>query len=447
MLREIDRAGSQRDANDDAARAVRRSEPEPDRLTRFMAIRRMSESIAAPLSAEDASAQSMPDASPVKWHLAHASWFFEARVLQPHDARYRVYDERYAALFGAGADLHIACPRHARGLLTRPSLTEVLDYRRHVTLAVADALDAHRLGETALGLIERGMQQEQRRQELMLADIKHLLFQNPLRPAYRDVALSPGLERHLDWAAFAGGLQRIGHDGEGFCFDDELPQHAVLLSDFALANRPVSNAEYRGFVDDDAYRDSRLWQAQGWAVLQREGWRQPLYWSDDLQSEFTLHGDQPLDPHRPVSHLSYFEADAYARWAGSRLPTEFEWEHAARICGVTSGAGAAFGEDLHPVQAMRSRSDLFDAVWCWTSSAWRPYPGATRAVDANGQAPDEFTDEFSGDRQILRGGSFATPRGHLRLSYRHALPGAARWQFTGLRLARDAGPYRSIAPG
>ncbi|MDZ4081255.1 MAG: ergothioneine biosynthesis protein EgtB [Hydrocarboniphaga sp.] len=403
--------------------------------TVFSATRRASEVIAAPLSAEDAGAQSMPDASPVKWHLAHTSWFFEVFVLTPACPGYRVFDERFSQLFNSYYQtLGVPFERHARGLLTRPSLDQVLAYRRHVNEALEDALQNDRLSAALEKIVELGVHHEQQHQELMLTDIKHLFFQNPLKPAYRETDLCEITPQSTYWRDFAGGIHGMGHAHPGFCFDNETPAHSVLLRDFSLASRPVSNHEYRQFVDDGGYRDARLWLADGWSCIRQRGWDRPLYWSEDLATEFTLHGQQAIDPNRPVVHLSFFEADAYARWAGARLPTEFEWERAAQL----SRDGApqlAFSSrtELHPADLRPETFSAYDEVWTWTASPYLAYPGFAASADAVG----EYNGKFMCNQWVLRGGSLATPAGHLRPSYRNFFPADARWQFSGLRLARS----------
>ena len=408
---------------------------EVDPCADFLSVRRASEMIVEPLSAEDTAAQSMPDASPLKWHLAHTSWFFEVFVLMPGCSDYRVFDEQFPQLFNSYYQtVGVPFARHARGLLTRPSLERVLDYRRHVNAALESALQNDRLTASLMKLVELGLHHEQQHQELMLTDVKHLFFQNPLKPAYREAPLRKGKAELLRWRDFAGGIHSMGHARLGFCFDNETPAHNVLLRDFSLASRAVSNREYREFIDDGGYRDSRLWLADGWSCIQQNGWNRPLYWSDDLESEFTLHGEQTIDPERPVVHLSFFEADAYARWAGARLPTEFEWERAAQL----SREGAAstpfsVDKELHPANLHRDGFSAYDEVWNWTASPYLPYPGFAAAADAVG----EYNGKFMCNQWVLRGGSVATPARHLRPSYRNFFYADARWQFSGLRLAKS----------
>src|SRR5437763_8902343 len=405
---------------------------------RYRVIRAATEGLAAPLSAEDCAIQSMPDASPVKWHLAHTSWFFETFVLEPHVPDYRFYDAAFRVLFNsyynAVGDKH---PRPQRGLLSRPSLAAINAYRAHVDAAM-HALLARTDPSSRLGaLIELGLNHEQQHQELILTDVKHLLSCNPLKPAYAPVrtAEAPASAQPLEWVEFGEGLVEIGHDGAGFAFDNETPRHRQYLAAFALASRPVTNAEYAAFVADDGYRRAELWLSEGWDWINATGITAPLYYEDEGTRQFTLHGMQPVDGDAPVCHVSLFEADAYARWAGARLPTEAEWEIAA----ATVPIEGRFAEDgaLHPLPARRERAplaQLFGDVWEWTQSAYAPYPGYRPATGAIG----EYNGKFMCNQFVLRGGSCATPLAHIRVSYRNFFPATARWQFSGFRLARDS---------
>ncbi len=373
----------------------------------YRAVRAHSEALAAPLSAEDCAIQSMPDASPVKWHLAHTSWFFETVILSRRPG-YKVFDPSFAYLFNSYYEaLGPRHPRPRRGLITRPTLDEVHAWRAHVDAAMTAACEDPALHDA----ITLGLHHEQQHQELILTDIKHGFFCNPLLPAYRGDA--PGLHpcAALEWREHPGGIAGIGHDGPGFAFDNETPRHQVLLYPFRIASRPVSNGEYQAFIADGGYRRAEFWLSDGWARVQDEQWQAPLYWlkdDDGTESVFTLHGVQPLDPHAPVEHVSFYEAAAYAAWAGKRLPTEFEWE-----------ASAA----------------MFDhgAVWEWTRSSYDPYP---RFKPFEGIAA-EYNGKFMVGQMVLRGGSTATPPGHGRDSYRNFFPPSARWQFSGIRLAED----------
>jgi ergothioneine biosynthesis protein EgtB len=406
---------------------------------RYRAIRAATEALAAPLSAEDCAIQSMPDASPVKWHLAHTSWFFETFVLEPHLPGYRLHDAAFRVLFNsyynAVGDKH---PRPQRGLLSRPSLDAVRDYRAHVDAAMAALLARTEAASGLGGLIDLGLNHEQQHQELILTDVKHLLSCNPLKPAYAPARVvdEPASAAPLDWIAFREGVVEIGHDGAGFAFDNETPRHRQYLEAFALASRPVTNAEYAAFIADGGYRHAELWLSEGWDWVNANGIAAPLYWEDGSGGarQFTLQGLLALESDAPVCHVSLFEADAYARWAGARLPTEAEWELAAGTIPVEG----RFAEDgaLHPRPAPRVAplTQLFGDVWEWTRSAYAPYPGFRPAAGAIG----EYNGKFMCNQYVLRGGSCATPRSHIRATYRNFFPAAARWQFSGIRLARDA---------
>jgi len=409
---------------------------------RFAAVRRESEALAAPLSAEDQTVQSMPDASPTKWHLAHTSWFFETFLLTPHLAGYAVFHPRFGYLFNSYYDaVGERHPRPARGLLTRPGAAEILAYRAHVTAAterlIEDANDA--LWPTLAALLELGCAHEQQHQELILMDIKHALAQNPLLPSYRQSPrVSAAQGRRCDWIGFAGGLRQIGHDGPGFAFDNESPRHKVWLEPFRLASRPATCEEYLAFIEDGGYRRPTHWLSDGWAAAQAQGWEAPLYWRRDSAGGwriFTLAGERALDPAEPVCHVSYYEADAFARWAGKRLPTEAEWEVAAQDaagCGNLLDSGA-----LHPQPAAGEPGRLVQMigdVWEWTASAYAPYPGYRAAEGALG----EYNGKFMSGQMTLRGGAAVTPADHVRITYRNFFPPTARWAFAGLRLAEDA---------
>jgi ergothioneine biosynthesis protein EgtB len=399
-----------------------------DLVSRFFAVRSHTAALAAPLSAEDCGAQSMPDASPVKWHLAHTTWFFETFVLEPNEPGFEPFHPAFRVLFnsyynGVGA----RHPRPQRGLLTRPALSDVLAYRANVEQRMQAVL-ARKADNAALqALVELGLQHEQQHQELLLTDVLHLLSCNPLAPAYRD-ALPPvaAPAQASDWLEFSGGLCEIGHGGPGFAFDNELPRHTTYLAPYALCGRLVSQAEFAAFVADGGYRRPELWLAEGWDWRVAQQIEHPLYWrhaSGGGWKVFGLYGEQPLDPQAPVTQLSYFEAEACARWAGARLPTEAEWEAAAASCSGTEAQTAA-GSGLH---------GLFGSVWQWTQSSYAPYPGFRAAEGAVG----EYNGKFMVNQYVLRGSSCATPPGHARLSYRNFFPATARWQFSGLRLARD----------
>ena len=408
--------------------------------SRFSAVRAHTALLAAPLSAEDCCAQSMPDASPVKWHLAHTTWFFETFVLEPNELGFEPFHPAFRVLFnsyynGVGAK-H---PRPQRGLLTRPALSDVLAYRANVEQRM-QALLAQQGDNAALqALMELGLQHEQQHQELLLTDVLHLFSCNPLAPAYRDAPPPVAAPAQVpDWQEFAGGLYEMGHGGCGFSFDNELPRHTTYLAPYALGTRLVNQAEFAAFITDGGYRRPELWLAEGWDWLAAQYIEHPLYWRHAPGGGWTvfgLHGEQPLSPQAPVAHLSYFEADAYARWAGARLPTEAEWEVAAAPLAPAL---------LAPVDVLRARiepqaapgrglRELWGEVWQWTQSSYAPYPGFRAAEGAVG----EYNGKFMVNQYVLRGSACATPPGHARLSYRNFFPTTARWQFSGLRLARD----------
>ena len=403
-------------------------------LQRVQEVRADTLALAAPLSDEDCGAQSMADASPVKWHLAHTTWFFETFVLAAHERRFEPFDARYRHLFNSYYDaVGSRHPRPQRGLLTRPSLADVRAYREHVDARLGALLSARsHLPPPALDLIELGLQHEQQHQELIVTDVLHLLSHNTLAPAYRtDLAVGDSAElRPLRWREFEGGGAQIGHAGAGFAFDNETPRHRVWLAPYELADRLVTNAEFEAFVAAGGYREPRWWLAEGWDWVQREGITHPLYWRDEHR-EFTLAGAVPRAAARPVCHLSYYEADAYARWAGARLPTEAEWEHAAA---QQSCEGQLRDFDvLRPRAAPGSDEQFFGDAWEWTSSSYAAYPGFAPAAGAVG----EYNGKFMVNQYVLRGGSCATPADHIRASYRNFFPAGARWQFSGLRLARS----------
>jgi len=398
-------------------------------------VRAQTLALAAPLSAEDCALQSMPEASPVKWHLAHTSWFFETFVLEPGLPRFAPYREEFRVLFNSYyvtvGERH---PRSERGLLSRPTLDEVLAYRASVDERMRALVAAHperaaRLADT----IELGLQHEQQHQELILTDVKHALSRNPLAPTYRvPQARTAGGAAPLEWSALPEGLRRIGQEGSGFSFDNERPRHRVFVGAFEIAERLATNAEYRDFVDDGGYRRPELWLAEGWDAARAQGWQAPLYWQvqGSAWREFTLAGPRALEPDEPVTHVSYYEADAYARWRGARLPTEAEWETAAApraVVGNFLESGA-----LHPAPA-GARDQFFGDCWEWTSSSYAPYPGFRAPAGAVG----EYNGKFMVNQYVLRGGSCATPRSRVRASYRNFFPAAARWQFAGIRLTRD----------
>jgi ergothioneine biosynthesis protein EgtB len=381
----------------------------------------------------------MPDASPVKWHLAHTSWFFETFLLEAQLAGYRPFDARFRVLFNSYyVQVGARHPRPERGLVSRPGLDQVLAYRAHVDAALARWLHSAPPAEAALDLLELGLHHEQQHQELILTDLKHLFSRNPLRPVYRAASEVPrnGAAAALRWMSHPAGMREIGHDGSRFCFDNERPRHRIYLPAFALAARPVTNGEYLEFMRDGGYTRPELWLSDGWDTCQAQQWHAPAYWEAGAQGweTFTLHGMRRVDPDEPVCHVSFYEADAYARWAGARLPTEAEWEAAAAgeaVQGNFVESGA-----LHPCPAAAGSGllQLFGDVWEWTGSAYLGYPGYRPAAGAVG----EYNGKFMVNQFVLRGGSCATPATHVRATYRNFFGPAARWQFSGVRLARDA---------
>jgi len=390
--------------------------PEAGLAARFAAVRGRTEALAAPLSPEDQCIQSMPDASPAKWHRAHTTWFFETFLLRPMQPGYRPFREEFAYLFNSYYEA--AGPRHARpkrGMVTRPAASEIGAYRAHVDAAMARLLADP--PAAALPLVELGLQHEQQHQELLLTDILHALSENPTLPAYdpewRDPPAAAGPAQWLDGPS---GLVEVGTPGDtGFAFDNELPRHRAFLAPFRIADRLVSNADWAGFIADAGYRTPMLWMSEGWAAVQAEGWEAPLHWHrrDGAWLQYGLAGLRPLDPAAPVRHISWYEAEAFARWTEKRLPTEQEWEAAAGLPGFRDAAGIG---------------------WQWTGSAYRPYPGFRPWEGAVG----EYNGKFMISQMVLRGGSLATPPGHTRPGYRNFFPPGARWQFTGLRLAADS---------
>jgi dimethylhistidine N-methyltransferase len=411
----------------------------------FHAVRSASCLLTAGLTDADATVQSMADASPAKWHLAHTTWFFESMVLVPHLPGYRVFDDRYNFLFNsyyeALGDRH---PRPARGLLTRPTLDTVYAYREHVDAGIARLL--RRLpGLEVANLIELGCHHEQQHQELLLTDILHLFAQSPLRPAFKAPEPLPVNARSglaLEYLPFEPDLVQIGHSGAGFAFDCEGPRHRMILEPYLLANRQVTNREWLEFMRDGGYRNPLLWLTEGWDAARSQQWSAPLYWErhEDVYWSMTLRGPQPVDLEAPVTHVSFFEADAFARWAGKRLPTEAEWEHAAGT--VAREGNFADSGRLRPMAAptVQGLRQMFGDVWEWTRSPFQPYPGFAPASGAVG----EYNGKFMSGQFVLRGGSCATPASHIRHTYRNFFPPTARWQFSGVRLAQDT-PAARIA--
>jgi ergothioneine biosynthesis protein EgtB len=400
----------------------------------YQAIRTRSLDLCKHLEPEDFVVQSMPDASPAKWHLAHTTWFFEHFVLERCASDYRCFDAAFHHLFNsyyysAGQMF----PRPQRGMLSRPSVKHILSYREAVDESIGRLLMSAQVDAQLEQLVVLGLNHEQQHQELLLTDIKHLFSCNPTKPAVNpSLRQPPRLEqRQLEFVDQQGGIHEIGAEGSDFCFDNELPRHAALLQPHRMSSRLVSNAEYLEFIRDGGYAETSLWLSDGWSKLCQHGWNRPLYWSRDLQSEFTLGGMREIDPAAPVVHVSYYEADAYARWAGTRLPTEAEWEVAARRQPVEGNlAEAGF---WHPITAQASNRQFYGDTWEWTASPYAAYPGFKPLAGSLG----EYNGKFMCNQMTVRGGSCVTPREHIRATYRSFFYPDARWQFLGFRLADD----------
>lgn len=405
-------------------------------LDRFQAVRAFSETLAETLATEDYVVQTMPDVSPTKWHLAHTTWFFETFVVKPSIPDYTSPDPQFEVLFNSYYNaVGRQWTRSQRGLLARPTVAQVYDYRKRVDEAVAAIVDSGTSTELQ-GVLEIGLHHEQQHQELLLTDIKHVFAFNPLRPTFRDGAAvrSPQAPGDIGWRRFAGGVRSFGFDGDGFCYDNELPHHEALVQDFRIADRLVTNGEWLEFMADGGYSTASLWLSEGWSRVQEEGWQAPLYWEEvgDRWSATTLGGFREIDPNEPVTHVSLFEADAFASWAGARLPTEFEWEMASADADAPRADGFVDSLNCHP--RSRDCDQFFGDVWEWTRSAYSPYPGYRPAEGALG----EYNGKFMSNQTVLRGGSCATSLSHIRPTYRNFFPAHSRWQFSGLRLARDA---------
>lgn len=408
-------------------------------LARFNQTRHKTLELAGPLSAEDCAVQAMPDASPTKWHLAHTTWFFETFILERANPNHRPINEAFKFLFNSYYNtVGPQFTRAQRGLLTRPSLDDVLAYRRQVDEAVNAVIAAASEDQLVdlLPILQLGNQHEQQHQELILTDIKALFWQNPLRPSYLNNVTVPERPpaRGISWRDVSEGLREIGYSGDAFHYDNEAPRHKVWLDRFRIANRLVTNGEYLQFMNDDGYRRAELWLSEGWNAVSTNQWQAPLYWERDANQQwrqFSLQGMKHIVADEPVCHVSLFEADAYARWAGARLPTEAEWE----VVAVSQPEAGTFLENghYHPAPSDQSHGQFFGDVWEWTSSAYGPYPGYTQPGGAFG----EYNAKFMSNQNVIRGGSCATPRDHIRATYRNFFPGATRWQFTGIRLARN----------
>jgi ergothioneine biosynthesis protein EgtB len=415
-------------------------------LDRYGQVRAQTEVLAAPLSPEDQTVQSMPDVSPTKWHRAHVTWFFETFVLADNEPSFEPFQDTYWFLFNSYYEA--VGPRYARaerGVISRPGAHDVGVYRGNVDDRMRDLLD--RLDEGALSkvadTIELGFHHEQQHQELLLRDIKHVLSLNPLQPAYAGSPSAVAAPDALGWVDIEGGLVEIGHDGDGFSFDNELPRHQQWLEPYRLADRLVTNAEWLEFIADGGYRRHELWLSDGWARVNADGWRAPSYWFevDGQWFEHSLNGTWPVNPGLPVSHVSFYEAEAYATWAGKRLPSEAEWEHAAGLALAADPGGTALAAGnladsttFHPRAAgpvTGGLRQLFGDCWEWTSSAYHAYPGFHPAEGAIG----EYNGKFMSNQMVLRGGCAFTPAGHARASYRNFFPHGARWALSGVRLA------------
>lgn len=408
----------------------------------YLKVRNQTLAFASGLSDADATVQSMEDASPAKWHLAHTTWFFETFLLEPHHSGYRSFDPAYCYLFNSYyEEVGARHPRPRRGMLTRPSLEEIRAYRDHVDRAMADLLESEPVPEI-LDLVELGLHHEQQHQELLLTDILHLFAQNPLRPAFHPpepLAVEEGTAAALDWKSYPAAMAAIGHEGAGFAFDCEGPRHEAIVRPFKLACRPVLNGEWLEFMADGGYRTPTLWLSDGWTTVNEQGWNAPLYWEqrDGQWQVMTLRGLQPVDPAAPVCHVSYFEADAFAHWMDKRLPSEVEWEHAA--AGVPLEGNFADSGRLRPKPPVSGQGgsglqSLFGDVWEWTQSPYTAYPRFKAAAGAVG----EYNGKFMNGQYVLRGGSCVTPGGHIRRTYRNFFQPDKRWQFSGVRLADDA---------
>ena len=407
---------------------------------RYRHTRHCTAHLCEPLAVEDFVVQSMPDASPTRWHLAHTTWFFETFVLARWEPNHRPFNACYQSLFNSYYNsIGEPFPRARRGLLTRPTVAEVFEYRRDVdermTRLLGALVDVD--AEQAASIVELGIHHEQQHQELMLTDIKHLFSCNPLWPAYRQLPKSSQRPEPANrWSCHAGGIVEIGHAGQSFAFDNERPRHQVFLQPFEMHDRLVTAGEFLEFINDGGYRRPELWLSLGWSTMREQQWSAPMYWieRDGQWHVFSLGGLQPLHLDEPVCHVSYFEADAFARWKGARLPTEAEWEHAA--AGITLQGSFLESEHYHPAVGSGDRAQiaqLFGEVWQWTASPYTPYPGYAAPPGALG----EYNGKFMCNQYVLRGGSCVTPASHIRATYRNFFPPETRWQFSGFRLARD----------
>lgn len=403
-------------------------------LDRYLQVRGLTEQLAGRLTPEDQVVQSAPHVSPTKWHRAHTTWFFETFLLGPRLPGYREFDPAFGYLFNSYYNsIGEQYPRPDRGLISRPGVAEVAAYRAHVDAAMSELLAADD-SDATLDLVELGLNHEQQHQELVLMDIKHVFAQNPLKPAFVDAAAPAREAAPSRWVSHGGGFVDIGFSGDGFCYDNERPAHRAWLTPFSLATRPVTNGDWLDFMADGGYERPELWLSDGWIAVTERGWNAPEYWSrvDGSWSVFTLGGARPVDPAEPVCHVSYYEADAFAHWAGARLPTEFEWEAAAQ--GLDVDGNLLEPSVLHPRAGVGDGlTQMFGDVWEWTASAYLPYPGYRAPEGAVG----EYNGKFMVNQHVLRGGSCVTPQGHIRPTYRNFFPPDARWAFSGVRLAKD----------
>lgn len=409
-------------------------------IKRYLEVRKYTESLCENLETEDYVVQSSTEVSPVKWHLAHTSWFFETFILKPFKRKFHPFDDHYKVLFNSYYEtVGEYFPKERRGTLSRPTVKEIYAYRKFIDDHMAELPDLGDLPDEVLPRIIVGINHEQQHEELMLMDIKYNFFSNPLRPAYCDYRESKNTLSPLEWIGFDGGMKEIGHRSQGFAFDNEYPPHDVYLRPFKIASRMVTNAEYLEFMEDGGYSKPDLWLSDGWAKIKAEGWNSPLYWEErkDGWFQFNLSGMRKVEPDEPVSHVSFYEALAYANWSGKRLPTEQEWETAMK--GVEVSDGDNFMEDryLRPIPPGEGKKGLkqgFGDLWEWTHSPYMPYPGTKALPGALG----EYNIKFMANQMVLRGGSCVTPESHIRSTYRNFFHMDERWPFTGIRLAEDA---------
>ncbi|WP_280522702.1 ergothioneine biosynthesis protein EgtB [Marinococcus halophilus] len=406
-----------------------------DFTARFTALRKQTMKLTAPLYTEDFMIQAHPDVSPAKWHLAHTTWFFEQFILKPYDDNYEEFSKFSNGLYNSYYETQgKPFPKQYRGLISRPTTEDTMEYRRHVEEAMEHFLQKGPWNEEIAELMETGLQHEQQHQELLVTDTKFNFSMNPLNPAYleNESFEEQGETSKLEWHAYEDELTTIGTDNLHFSFDNERPEHKFYLHAFSIASRPVTNEEYIRFIEDGGYEDPELWLSEGWGIVQEQDWKAPLYWQKQggIWFYFTMNGLKEVRLHEPIAHISYYEADAYARWAGARLPTEQEWEYAFR--GAEADGTFLESESYHP-RPLQSSPNAYGDVWEWTRSPYSPYPGNRPPEGAMG----EYNAKFMSNQMVLRGGSCATPKSHIRSTYRNFFPPEKRWQFSGLRLAKD----------